>query len=88
MSALRWLRTNAEHYLLVAAQDQVGQRYRSARPSPPRGLKDLFWLRLFAPLHARLPWSFRRRLLHAMPGSHRQRWASLSDPPHRRPPAV
>jgi hypothetical protein len=88
MSAPRWLRANAEHYLLVAAQDRVGQRYDSARPRPPRGVKELFWLRLFAPVYARLPWSLRSRVLRLMPGSHRQRWTSFTDPPKKRPPAV
>lgn len=88
MSPSRWLRKNAEHYLMVAAQDRVARRYGVTRPRRPTGLEQLFWLRLFAPLYARLPWSVRSRALRLMPGSHRKQWTSWTDPPRRRDPAV
>ncbi len=88
MQVARWLRQNAEHYLLVDAQGRVGARYGATGPRHRVGVKELFWLRLFAPIYARLPWSVRSRVLHAMPGSHRQKWTSWTQPPRRRDPAV
>jgi hypothetical protein len=88
MPVTHWLRDNAEHYLLVAAQDRVGRQYGAGRPRRPRGLKELFWLRLFAPVYRTLPWTLRSRVLRAMPGSHRQQWASWAQPPSRREPGV
>lgn len=44
---------------------------------PPRGpktLKDHFWRQIFAPTYRLLPWSIRKRIIQAMPGSHRQDW--------------
>ena len=73
MALFRWLRRNAEHYLLVAAQDRVGARYGVLRPRPPAGVTELVWLRMFAPVYAHLPWRLRSRVLRAMPGSHRGR---------------
>ena len=84
----RWLRYNAEHYLLVVAQELVGQRYGAPPPRPPAGVKDLFWRRVFAPVYARVPWSVRSRAVRAMPGSHRQQWTAWTQPPHRGDPAV
>lgn len=88
MAFSRWLRRNAEHYLLVAAQDRLATRYAVSRPRPPAGVKELVWLRVFAPLYARVPWRLRSHVLRAMPGSHRQKWSSWTHPPHRRDPAV
>lgn len=81
----RWLRTNSERYLLVAAHAKLARAHGSPAPRPPRGAKELFWLRLFAPVYAALPWSLRSRILRAMPGSHRQAWAP---PPRTQGPAV
>ncbi|HEU0213402.1 MAG TPA: hypothetical protein VFR13_04900 [Jiangellaceae bacterium] len=88
MPVTHWLRDNAEHYLLVAAQDRVGRQYGAGRPRRPQGLRELFWLRLFAPVYRILPWTLRSRVLRAMPGSHRQHWASWAQPPSRREPGV
>ena len=87
VSLSRWLRNNAEHHLLVHAQDRVG-RLRRAPAARPHGPGGLFWLRVFVPAYAVLPWSWRIRVLRAMPGSHRQEWDSWTHPPHRRKPAV
>ena len=74
---------------MIAAHEQVarryGGRYGGRVPRPPRGLAELFWLRLFAPAYRALPWSLRRRIMQSMPGSHRQQWAA---PPRPRNPAV
>jgi hypothetical protein len=85
MSFARWLRTNAEHYLLVAAQDRVAKEHAANRPRPPRGLREVFWLRVFAPVYGLLPWSLRRRVIRLMPGSHRRSWPV---PPKPSGPAV
>ena len=81
-----WLRRNAEHYLLVAAQQRVASRYSFAIVSPPPTLKDRFFLTIFVPIYRRLPWDLRRAVLQRMPGSHRRTW----EPRERRPrgPAV
>jgi hypothetical protein len=79
-----WLRSNAEHYLLVDAHRRLAATYGPA-PRPPKGAKEIFWLKVFAPAYALLPWSLRRRIMRAMPGSHRKTWAP---PPQLRGPAV
>ena len=84
MSFSGWLRRNSEHYLLVAAHQKMARRTGSPAPRPPKGLKDLFWLKVFAPIYAVLPWSFRSRVMRAMPGSHRRTWAP---PPRPEGPA-
>lgn len=85
MSWFRWLRRNSEHYLMIAAHEQVARQHAARAPRPPRGLKELFWLRLFAPVYWALPWSVRQWIMQSMPGSHRQQWAP---PPGPRNPAV
>jgi hypothetical protein len=81
-----WLRHNAEHYLLVAAQQRVAARESFDAPIPPRTLKDRFFLVVFVPIYRRLPWRFRHAVLQRMPGSHRRTW----EPRERKPlgPAV
>ena len=74
-SFARWLRTNSEHYLLVAAHAKLARAQGAPAPRAPRGLRELFWLRVFAPTYAALPWSVRSRIMRAMPGSHRRTWA-------------
>ena len=85
MSFYQWLRRNSEHYLLIAAHDQVARRHATRVPRPPHGLKELFWLRLFVPVYRALPWPVRHRIMRSMPGSHRQQWAP---PPRPQNPAV
>jgi hypothetical protein len=85
MSLSRWLRRNSEHYLMIAAHEEVARRYGARAPRSPRGLKELFWLRLFAPAYRALPWPVRQRIMQSIPGSHRQHWAP---PPRPRNPAV
>ncbi|SHL04036.1 hypothetical protein SAMN05443637_116186 [Pseudonocardia thermophila] len=80
-----WLRRNAEHYLLVAAHEKIAHQQGTTPPRPPRGLKEIFWLRIFAPVYGALPWSLRSRIMRAMPGSHRRTWAPA---PRPRGPAV
>jgi hypothetical protein len=80
MSFSRWLRHNAEHYLMIAAQDRVARHHGARRPKSPRGMRELFWLRVFAPIYRALPWGLRHKIMLSMPGSHRQHWAA---PPAR-----
>jgi len=80
-----WLRHNAEHYLLVDAHRRLAQRYGTQAPRRPRGVSEVFWLKVFAPTYALLPWQVRHTIMRAMPGSHRKTWAP---PPRPRGPAV
>jgi hypothetical protein len=75
VSFFRWLRSSSEHYLLIAAQERIAREQGTAGPRPPRGLRELFWLRVFAPVYRTLPWPLRHKIMLAMPGSHRQQWA-------------
>jgi hypothetical protein len=74
MRFARWLRTNSEHYLLIAAQGDVAARYGRPCARPKEGVKGRFFLSVFAPIYRRLPWRFRSFVLQSMPGSHRRRW--------------
>lgn len=75
MSASRWLRSHSEHYLLVAAQERMARRHGANAPRAPRGARDLFWRRVFAPIYRVLPWRLRHKIMLSMPGSHRRQWA-------------
>jgi hypothetical protein len=85
MSFSGWLRTNSQHYLMIAAHERVAKAHGVTPPRSPRGLKEIFWLRIFAPVYHALPWPLRHRVLKAMPGSHRKTWAP---PPRSQGPAV
>ncbi|MGH3403631.1 MAG: hypothetical protein ACRDRJ_14205 [Streptosporangiaceae bacterium] len=82
----QWVRSNSQKYLLEAAQTDLASRYLG-QPGPvsPPGLQVLFWKRLFVPLYRRLPWSIRRAIILAMPGSHRQGWPQDARAPARQP---
>lgn len=80
-----WLRSNSEHYLLVAAHDKFARTRGTPAPRPPKGLKEIFWLKVFVPVYGVLPWSLRSTIMRAMPGSHRRTWAP---PPRSQGPAV
>lgn len=83
----RWLRSNSEHYLLIDAQTRVAARHGARRPSPPSGLRDRFWRQVFAPAYRRIPWRLRKRLIAALPGSHRRDWPA-ADSDSRPGPAL
>jgi hypothetical protein len=57
------LRTHSEHYLLIGAQERVARRYGARAPRRPRGPKELFWRRVFAPIYRVLPWTLRHRIM-------------------------
>jgi hypothetical protein len=81
-----WLRTNAERYLMIAAEKTVAERYGAPAPRRPRGLLPLFFLTVFVPVYRRLPWKLRAAVIQALPGSHRQEWTARER--HTRKPAV
>lgn len=81
MRFARWLRTNSEHYLLIAAQRDVAARYGHACPRSREGLKGWMFLGLFAPVYQLLPWRFRSFVLQSMPGSHRKTWTPRARQP-------
>jgi hypothetical protein len=81
MRFFEWVRRNSEKYLLEAAQAELALRYLG-RPAPVgrRGLKELFWKRLFVPVYRRLPWRLRHAAILGMPGSHRRTWQRPATP--------
>jgi hypothetical protein len=75
MRFFRWLRHNAEHYLLEAAQVDMAKKHRGGSgPLQPRNPQAFFWRRIFVPIYRLLPWSVRSAIMRAMPGSHRRSW--------------
>jgi len=75
-----WLRRSSEHYLLVAAHQKLAREQGAPAPRPPKGLAEVFWLKVFAPAYAALPWPLRSTVMQAMPGSHRKTWAPSPRP--------
>ncbi|MET9342944.1 hypothetical protein ACWENQ_23905 [Nonomuraea sp. NPDC004354] len=73
----RWLRENAQQCLLRDAQARVARAHGTA-PPPARG--SFFWRRIFVPVYRLTPWPVRRRVLAAMPGSHRRHWPGPTTP--------
>lgn len=86
MGFSQWLRSNSEHYLLIDAQRRVAARYSAQAPAGASGLRERFWRQIFTPVYRLLPWGLRRRIIAALPGSHRRSWPARSDRP--RGPAV
>ena len=84
MSFSRWLRATSEHYLMVAAQEEVAAKYRVPWPRRARGA-EVFWLRVYVPLYRAVPWPVRSALMRGMPGSHRMTWTKTQRP---RGPAI
>lgn len=70
----KWLRQNAEHYLMADAQDRIARQKGFNPPNPPRGLKDVLWLRLLIPIYHAMPWALKRTIMNALPGSHKKHW--------------
>jgi hypothetical protein len=81
-SPSRWLRENAQHHLLRDAQARVA-RAHGVTPPPPAG--SFFWTKVFIPVYRLTPWAIRRRVMAALPGSHRKDWPK---PTHPAGPAV
>ncbi|MFF5207274.1 hypothetical protein [Streptosporangium sp. NPDC000396] len=73
----RWVRENAQHYLLRDAQARVA-RAHGRTPPPIRG--SVFWRRIFVPIYRLTPWPVRCRLMAVMPGSHRKHWSKPTTP--------
>ncbi|MCE2512739.1 MAG: hypothetical protein J4F50_09355 [Acidimicrobiia bacterium] len=81
MGFAQWLRSNSEHYLAIDAQRRTGARYGARMPEKARSLRDRFWMHVFTPAYRLLPWGFRRRVIGALPGSHRRDWPVRSGRP-------
>jgi hypothetical protein len=80
MGLFEWLRRNSEHYLIEAAQADMARRYLGRMPDHSgEGLVPAFWRRVYVPVYRRIPWAVRRRLIVAMPGSHRRTWRGLRE---------
>lgn len=84
MSFARWLRATSEHYLMVAAQEEMAAKYGVPQPPRARGA-DVFWLRVYVPAYQALPWPLRSAVMRRLPGSHRRTWTKPQRP---RGPAV
>lgn len=81
MGFFYWLRHNAEHYLIEAAQVEMAARHRpGAGPLLAKSKGAFFWRRVFVPVYRLLPWSVRRSIMRAMPGSHRRPWETRAPP--------
>jgi hypothetical protein len=76
----RWLRSNSEHYLVIAAQAKIARRHGVAGPTTAHGLAAFFWLKIFVPIYRILPWPVRHRIMRSMPGSHRRSWQYPAPP--------
>jgi hypothetical protein len=74
MSFAGWLRSNSQHYLIIAAQSRIAKKYAVTGPVRHGGLAEFFWLRIFAPIYRILPWPLRHWVMRSMPGSHRRTW--------------
>ncbi len=74
MAFARWLRQNAEHYLVCDAQDKLARKMGFNPPNRPKGLGDRFWRQVFVPIYRMLPWGIRDSVMKSLPGSHRQSW--------------
>lgn len=86
LKAATWLRTNAERYLMIAAEADIAKRYGHRGPSKPKGLLGAFFLTIFVPVYRAIPWKVRSVLITAMPGSHRKTWTPRDR--HTQTPAV
>ena len=81
MAFAQWLRSNSEHYLAIDAQRRVGSRYGARMPEKASSLREHFWMNVFTPAYRLLPWGLRRRVIQALPGSHRRAWPIRSGRP-------
>jgi hypothetical protein len=79
MSFARWLRATSEHYLMVAAQQEMASKHQIEPPRRPRGA-EVFWLRVYVPAYRAVPWAVRSALMRRMPGSHRMKWTKTQHP--------
>ncbi len=79
MSFSGWLRSNSQHYLVAAAQQDIAKKHGVPGPVRYGGISEFFWLRIFAPLYQILPWKLRHAIMRGMPGSHRRHWDYPTD---------
>ena len=81
MAFFEWVRTNSEHYLMEASQQEMARKYLGTEP-PLVGatVKDIFFRRLFVPIYRLLPYRLTKLVMMAMPGSHHKDWGSRPKP--------
>jgi hypothetical protein len=79
MTFWSWLRSNSEHYLVVASQADIAKRDHLIGPVRHGGPQEFFWLNIFVPAYRLLPWKVRHFVMRSMPGSHRQHWEYPSE---------
>jgi hypothetical protein len=61
----RRLRDRSEHYLMLAAIDDIGDGAPgTVRPFKSRG--GVLWRRLFVPLYRRVPWALKQRAMRTL----------------------
>jgi hypothetical protein len=60
------LRQRAEHYLRLAAMDELRRRYPAGTAPRYREPGGLFWRLVFVPLYRRVPWAHKQRAMHAL----------------------
>jgi hypothetical protein len=57
------LRDRSEHYLTVAAQEDLRRRYPRGTSAPASDSGGLFWRRVFVPVYRRVPWATMQRVI-------------------------
>lgn len=80
MGFSKWLRSNAEYFLLEATEQDLAKKYGLRAPVRRRGPMAFLWRRVFVPVYRILPWGLRRWVMGIMPGSHRQAWQDRAPP--------
>jgi hypothetical protein len=81
MAFSRWLRATSERYLMIAAQQDIAAKYgvpppRRSLGAGGRGLREVFWLRVYVPAYRAVPWRLRSAIMRRMPGSNRMTWTA------------
>jgi hypothetical protein len=76
------LRARSEHYLRVAAMEELRARHPAGTAAPYRERGGLVWRYGFVPLYRRLPWALKERAMQVLGmTAERSGWT----PPLRRP---
>ena len=60
------LRARSEHYLVVAAREQLRARHPAGTVAPYRERGGLLWRYAFVPLYRRVPWALKERAMHLL----------------------
>lgn len=65
---------------MIASAAKVAERLGARGPGRPHGPVEFFWLKIFAPLYHLLPEPLRRKVIGALPGSHKKSWPKSTPP--------